>query len=175
MKDTIRRRGTDGLWTFGRPYKRAFNRPRSKLPEKQERKFVSVPYVAGLPEKIGRCLRRFGMQTAFRPLRKVQNILPLPKDAIEQSSQRGVVYNIPCNDCLRSYVSQTKNALKTRLSQHRAALRLHQAEKSALAEHAIDTGHQIGWNAAKVVAKEEEATIFRSSALDDHASPAEPS
>ena len=66
----------------------------------------------------------------------------------------GVVYEISCRDCDKVYVGQTKNSLDTRMKQHRAACRSMQIEKSALAQHAIEEGHSIDWEGAKVVVKE---------------------
>ena len=53
------------------------------------------------------------------------------------------------------YIGQTKNSLRTRLQQHRAACRHLQREKSALAEHSIDLHHHIDWTSAKVVARQQ--------------------
>ena len=64
---------------------------------------------------------------------------------------RGVVYRIDCKTCDSSYVGQTGNSLRTRVEQHRAALRLVHPEKSALAEHAIQANHQIDWNSATIL------------------------
>ena len=49
------------------------------------------------------------------------------------------------------YVGQTKNSLVTRLNQHRAACRLMQPEKSALAEHSVKNTHAIDWVSARVL------------------------
>ena len=55
---------------------------------------------------------------------------------------------------MKVYIGQTKNSLATRLGQHRAALRLMQPEKSALAEHSILTGHKMHWSDPRIVEKE---------------------
>ena len=78
----------------------------------------------------------------------------MPKDPIEQNKKCGVVYEVPCRDCSKVYVGQTGNSLETRLKQHRAACRLLQVDKSALAQHAIDDDHTINWSEAKVIASE---------------------
>ena len=44
-----------------------------------------------------------------------------------------------------TYVGQTGRLLNTRLKEHRAALTNARPERSAVAEHAIDTGHTIDW------------------------------
>ena len=78
-----------------------------------------------------------------------------PKDPVEYDELLGVVYKVPCSDCDRTYIGQTGNSLRTRLQQHRAACRHLQREKSALAEHSIDSDHRINWAEAKVVSRQE--------------------
>ena len=56
--------------------------------------------------------------------------------------------------CSRVYIGQTGNSLKTRIGQHRAALRLLQPAKSAVAEHSLDSDHAIDWSNAAIVATE---------------------
>ena len=70
-------------------------------------------------------------------------------------AQCGIVYNIKCGDCDKIYIGQTKNSLATRVGQHRAALRLMQPDKSAVAEHSILTGHKINWDQTKIEEKKD--------------------
>lgn len=113
-----------------------------------------IPYIANVAEAIGRVLRRHKVRVYYKPLLKQKHLFPLPKDPIERKQQRGLVYKIPCHDCDRSYIGQTGNSLSTRLNQHRAALRLLHAEKSAIAEHALVEGHRIRWEDTEVLERE---------------------
>ncbi len=122
--------------------------------ERTPRKRIPLPYIAGISEKIGRCLRQSNIDVGYKPIRTISKILPRPKDPIESWDKCGVVYNIPCDDCSLTYVGQTKNSLRTRLSQHQAALKHLQTEKSALAEHAVIADHTIAWNKASVLSQE---------------------
>ena len=51
-----------------------------------------------------------------------------------------VVYAIDCS-CGKKYIGETKRTLNTRLSEHQAAARRGELEKSAVAEHAWTEGH----------------------------------
>ena len=85
----------------------------------------------------------------------MSSIFNIPKDSVPHELTCGVVYKIGCNDCEKVYIGQTKNSLKTRVGQHRAALRLCQPAKSAVAEHIIImSGHQINWQGASIIARE---------------------
>ena len=111
-----------------------FSKPRS---EEVTGKRADIPYVRGCSERICRILKRFNIPSLYKPLNKLCHIFNLPKDPIPPNSICGVVSEVSCKDCKCVYVGQTKNSLDTRLSQHRAACRLLQPEKSALAEHSI--------------------------------------
>ena len=67
---------------------------------------VTLPYIQGMSEAIRRVLGELDIQTAFKPLVSLRNILSHPKDPISQESRSSVIYRIPCADCSKSYVGQ---------------------------------------------------------------------
>ena len=127
---------------------------RKKRSKESKRCKVVIPYIQGISERISRTLASHDVQVAHRSVRKLRSIFKSPKDPTSPSTQCGVIYKIDCQDCDKVYVGQTKNSLGTRVNQHRAALRLLQPEKSALAEHAIMCHHQIDWSNPKVLSRE---------------------
>ena len=74
------------------------------------------------------------------------------KDPVPQGMKSGVVYQVGCQDCPATYVGQTARALSQRLKEHKSALTNGHPEKSAIAEHAMDTGHTIDWDNAQIMA-----------------------
>jgi predicted GIY-YIG superfamily endonuclease len=60
------------------------------------------------------------------------------------------VYNIPC-ECGRSYVGETGRPLSVRIWEHKFNLKNGLLNKSKLAQHAFEEGHQISWNEAKIL------------------------
>jgi len=131
----------------------------STHPQREKRQlpasgFVSLPYLQGISEPILRSLKRFNIKVAFKPPRKIGEFFPRPKAKKEVNTTTGVVYSICCSVCDAEYVGQTGNSLKTRISQHKAAIRLIQPEKSALAEHSLILGHPINFMNAKILTRE---------------------
>ena len=49
---------------------------------------------------------------------------------------------------------KTRDSVKTRVDQHRAACRLFQSEKSALAEHASHMGHKVNCSEPRILARQ---------------------
>jgi hypothetical protein len=60
------------------------------------------------------------------------------------------IYNIPC-ECSRSYVGETGRPLSVRIGEHKFNLKNGLLDKSKLAQHAFEEGHQISWNKAKIL------------------------
>ncbi len=115
---------------------------------------ITIPYIQGISERISRVLATHGLRVSYRCQTKLRTFFHSPKDEVSPLAKCGVVYQIACQDCDKRYVGQTQNSLNTRLGQHRAALRLMQAGKSALAEHAIQYGHRIDWSKPTILERE---------------------
>ncbi len=72
---------------------------------------------------------------AFRPHSTLRRQLVHPKEPVPMDQRTGVVYQIPCSECLKVYVGQSGRTLKHRLSEHRWALQKGDVAASALAKH----------------------------------------
>ena len=61
------------------------------------------------------------------------------------------MYQVPCFGCNFVYIVQTKRDFKSRLAEHKLAIKNQEPEKSALCEHSIQFDHLIDWNNLKVL------------------------
>ena len=104
--------------------------------------------------RLGRIVKKFDLKVYFNPSRKLSAALHAPKDRPSREKTKGVVYKIPCKDCDQCYIGQTGNSFDTRIKQHKAALRLMQEEKSAVASHALSLGHRVGWEEAEILTQQ---------------------
>ena len=91
--------------------------------------FTSVPYVQGTSECIGRILNKAGVKVAMKPVETIGNILTSPKDPIAEHEKSRLVYKIPCADCEFVYVGQMKRDLKSRVAEHKRAIKNAEPEK----------------------------------------------
>ena len=57
------------------------------------------------------------------------------------------MYQISCKDCPAQYIGQTGRHLGDRLKEHKRATQKGYQLESGVAEHALDTGHNIDWSA----------------------------
>jgi hypothetical protein len=79
---------------------------------------VVIPYVEGLSEKLQRIFRKHNISVAMKPHNTLKRLLVHPKDKVDNTKTCGVVYEIECKGCEKSYVGETGRAFGTRLKEH---------------------------------------------------------
>ena len=102
-------------------------------------------------EKVCRFLNRAGVKTYYSRSKKLRGILSHPKDP-QPKDHAPCIYSIPCG-CGDQYIGQTKRPLQVRIKEHKRSTVNGQTEKSALAEHACQEGHEPNWDEAKSIAQ----------------------
>ena len=136
IRSTLRLNGFPTRTTF-----LTSRQPRSQ--NTQYNHFTSIPYIQGTSEKIRRVLNEAGVKVAMKLIHTIGQILPSPKDPLTLEEKSCLVYEVPCFDCDFVYIGQTKRDLKSRLADHKLAIRNQEPEKSALCEHSIQFDHLI--------------------------------
>ena len=113
--------------------------------------FCILPYIKGTSEPIKRILSNYNIKVAQKPHQTIGNLFPKPKDPVPKDQTRGAIYSIPCKDCDKSYIGETKRKFSTRLKEHQKAVEHKHSQKSALAEHCLRSGHTVSWEASKIL------------------------
>lgn len=111
-------------------------------PDNEEQKplaTATIPYTSGLSESIKRLLRDYNIRTAFKSSWTLGRMLTKVKDPVPDEERTGVVYKIGCS-CGDVYIGETSRSMSTRIKEHKAACRLANFERSAVAEHAWQDG-----------------------------------
>ena len=72
-------------------------------------------------------------------------------NSVPKDQTRGAIYSIPCKDCDKSYIGETKHKFSTRLKEHQKAVEHKHSQKSALAEHCLRSDHTVSWEASKIL------------------------
>lgn len=128
----------------------------------EPRIYKTLTYIPKLSNKIKTFLRTEEVNISFKPHSKLNNnIFANMKDKVNILDTPNVIYKIPChgdgqNLCEKSYIGQTKNYLKTRLSQHSSDLRNPpHGEVTALVAHFADLGHTPDFDNVKILSKEQ--------------------
>ena len=108
--------------------------------------FAIVPYIQGIAEPIRRVLNNCGIKVALKPFQTLGHIFANPTD-----QNTHAVYYIPCSDCEKVYLGQTKRQFCTRLKEHQRAVSNFNSSKSALAEHVCETSHNSAWEDSRMI------------------------
>ena len=103
-----------------------------------------------LAESIRGVLNNCGIKVALKPFQTLGHIFAKPKDRVPIDQKTHAVYSIPCGDCEKVYLGQTKRQFSTRLKEHRRPVSNFNSSKSALAEHVCETSHNIAWEDSRV-------------------------
>ena len=112
---------------------------------------ITISYIHKLSHSIRRVLSHLDIRVAFHPFRTLTQELVHPKDPVPELQRKGVVYNIPYDQCPWYYVGQTGRSLEQHLGEHRRALRKEDLLASTVAEHVFTLGHQINLSKTRVM------------------------
>ena len=112
---------------------------------------TSIPYIQGTSEKVSRVLNEAGVKVVMKPFYTIGRILPSPKDPLTLEKKSCLVYQVHCFECNFVYIGQTKRDFKSRLAEHKLAIKNQEPEKSALREHSMQFDHKIDWKNSKVL------------------------
>ena len=118
---------------------------------------AAIPYVKGTSEAIRRVLAPLGIMTAFSSKKRKWSLMRGAKDRLSADTQPGVVYALGCADCHQVYIGETGRTAKERTKEHKCHTRMGKTEMSAIAQHVLDTNHQIHWQ-PRVLVKEQHVT-----------------
>ena len=84
--------------------------------------FAIIPYIKGTSEPIKIMLAKHKVKTALEPLQNLSQLFPKPKDKLQKQQMTGAIYSIPCKNCEKTYIGQTKRQFGTWLKKHKKAL-----------------------------------------------------
>ncbi|BHF66391.1 hypothetical protein SprV_0200940800 [Sparganum proliferum] len=111
----------------------------------------SLPYIKGVSEVTERIAAELGVGIAHRPKATMRNRVMKIKDRLKPEEQSGVVYRIPCQNCLCNYTGQTGRMLGSRIHEHKLAVWRGDA-LSQVAAHTYEMCHEFNFAATKIVA-----------------------
>ena len=122
--------------------------------ERKSMQTASIPFVDGLSQEVRRLARSADIRCTFFSPNSTQQLYAV-KDRLPTDHSTHVVYSIKCNTCEEEYVGETMRALHVRCKEHRDAIRLDHPEKSAVAEHVLDSNneepHEIKWSEVTIL------------------------
>ncbi|XP_068692843.1 uncharacterized protein [Montipora foliosa] len=103
---------------------------------------ITIPYVAGISEKIKNAFKAHGISTCYKHWNTLRQKLVRVKDSVPKAKRANTVYGVKCGDkdCQERYVGETQQSLGARMNQHRRPS-FNPAQTSAVYTHLNFTGH----------------------------------
>ena len=136
----------------------------------QSRAYVTLPYIQGVTEHVQRILRGHRINSSVKPHTNLRKILVHPKDKQKTDDKTGVVYEISCASCDKTYIGETARKFGTRRDEHKSEAVKHKTENttraarhasqsiefdSAVAEHSVKENHVIKWDDGRIITRED--------------------
>ncbi|XP_038148866.1 uncharacterized protein LOC119788543, partial [Cyprinodon tularosa] len=139
IKDALRNCGYPN-WAFIKSARKSKRHATEDSDGKIKRKNITIPYIAGVSEKLKRIFSKHKIPVHFKPNQTLKQRLVHPKDKTPRPNMSGVVYAVQCSEeCSDLYIRETKQPLHRRMAQHRRAAA--SGQDSAVHLHLVDKGH----------------------------------
>ena len=71
-----------------------------------------------------------------------------------QDDTKGVIHCVPCCDCDKSYIGETRRALAVRLAEHKQYCHNREINQSGMSQYTLQNDHGIHWEGSTVLGKE---------------------
>ncbi|EZA56794.1 hypothetical protein X777_03199 [Ooceraea biroi] len=117
----------------------------------RNKNFITIPYIKGLCEGIGRVLKRRNIDFAYTVHKRLNCLIKLGKDRLINDQHMGVVYKIECENCEACYIGQTKRHLETRVKEHRSDISKDDNCRSVVSKHRALKDHNFDWCNTKIL------------------------
>ena len=110
-----------------------------------------LPYIRGVSEQLACIYKQHGVNTFFKPINTLREILVHPKDKTPNCRKCGVIYSVKCEECSKQYIGETARTLETRLKEHNRKV----GNLTAIGEHLVETGHKIDKDKVTIIGRED--------------------
>ena len=102
--------------------------------------FISAPYFTSLSESFKQLFRYTHIQVCFKGQNTIQSMLMHPKDQIDPSLKKDIVYEWSCTNlgCKSSYIRETSRSLCEHVKEHSK-----ERSNSAIYQHCSTKGHPL--------------------------------
>ena len=108
--------------------------------EVKKTSFISAPYFLGLSESFKELFKYMHIQVCFKGQNTIKSMLMHPKDKINPSLKKDIVYQWSCTDpsCKSLYIGETCRSLGECVKEHSK-----EGTDSAIYQHCITKGHPL--------------------------------
>lgn len=114
-----------------------------------------IPYVSRTTEQLKRIGAKYGIRMVARSQNTIKKQVNTVAPKQDKLTKRGVVYSIPCEPCGKAYIGETGRPIKTRISEHKTAVKYTRTDQNAVAEHRVACNCTPNFENVSILAMEE--------------------
>jgi len=118
------------------------------------RRILVLLYINKISELVASAVDKSQHIIGYRVLNNLGRYIRVHKDTNDLLSNNNVVYKISCNNCIASYVGQTKRQLRTRIKEHSSNIKSISSKHSVITEHMLEFGHTFDWKNIQILDSE---------------------
>jgi hypothetical protein len=135
---------------FIKRYSRHINNTNNTETRDKPRLWRSLPYIKDVSEAAARILRPFGIGIGHHPNSTIRNKYMNIKEPLKNMDKSAIIYKIDCKNCPANYIGETSKCLKSRLHEHKLAVR--RADPlSQISSHCLQNNHEFAFEEAKII------------------------
>jgi hypothetical protein len=114
----------------------------------------SIIFASQIKKYCRKLIPNLTIQFAFQKHMSLKSVfLPILKGVDENKKKKNLVYSIPCENCDKVYIGETRRMKGTRMKEHQANIRS-LSLKSKLVEHILEHKHRFDFSNTKTLALE---------------------
>ena len=113
-----------------------------------------IPFEKGISQKLAKVCRKYNMKLIHTKAKQLKSMFKPNYGQQSNSVEERVVYEVKCKDCDRIYIGETGRKLNIRLEEHKKGGEGDQRKVSGLSQHMQQSKHNINFNDAKIIYKE---------------------
>ena len=83
-------------------------------------------------------------------LKQAYKFIKVYKNKNQHDKNNNIIYKVNCNNCVASYVGQTKRQLQIRIKEHHNNIKLDQSKYSVILKHITEINHNFNWEKVRV-------------------------
>lgn len=121
---------------------------------KGNKKYVAIPYVKNLSEKINYIFKDTDIKIAHKSKNNLKHLYTKLKSKIPKDKISNCVYKLKCKECSGVYIGQTTQYIKERINGHKYA-----KNSTALKKHELTTNHGFDFDNCEILHKETNSKI----------------
>lgn len=114
-------------------------------------KTVTMPSHNNINVQIKQHLNKYNLKPIFYNKHKTTHLFNKHKETTKILDSSNLIYKIPCSDCNKVYIGETKQYLHKRIYQHKYDIKKDPSLYTSLTKHRVESNHNIDFDKTSII------------------------